>query len=140
MGNCDFKGSDKTEKVVGISKANFQRQYPIGRGGYGKVWKVKYKSDGKHYALKEMEKSHVIAKRSVTSIIFERELLSRLKNDFIVNICYAFQDHEKLYLVLNLSSGGDLRYHLYKNKKFNEEETSKFFNYNNKNKDSLQHA
>ena len=87
-----------------------------------------------------MEKSHVIAKRSVTSIIFERELLSRLKNDFIVNICYAFQDHEKLYLVLNLSSGGDLRYHLYKNKKFNEEETSKFFNYNNKNKDSLQHA
>ena len=125
MGNCDFKGEDKNSKPVGISKANFQRQYPIGRGGYGKVWKVKHKSDERNYALKEMEKSHIIAKRSVTSVLFERELLSRLKSDFVVNINYAFQDHEKLYMVMDLSSGGDLRYHLYKNKRFNQSETSK---------------
>jgi serine/threonine protein kinase len=124
MGNCDFKGEEKGTKQSGISKANFQKQYPIGRGGYGKVWKVKHKTDDKHYALKEMEKSHIIAKRSVTSVLFERELLSRLKSEFVVNICYAFQDHEKLYMAMDLSSGGDLRYHLYKSKKFNEAETS----------------
>ena len=39
-------------------------------------------------------------------------------------MCYAFQDSEKLYLVMELSEGGDLRYHLFKNKKFNEAETS----------------
>lgn len=37
---------------------------------------------------------------------------------------YAFQDSEKLYLVMELEKGGDLRYHLYKNKKFDETETS----------------
>lgn len=125
MGNCDFKGEEKDAKQSGISKANFQKQYPIGRGGYGKVWKVKHKTEDKFYALKEMDKSHVIAKRSVTSILFERELLSRLRSEFLINICYAFQDHDKLYMALDLSSGGDLRYHLYKNKKFNEAETSK---------------
>ena len=126
MGNCDFKNTDKLENNNGISKVNFQKQYPIGRGGYGKVWKVKYKSDNKHYALKEMDKSHVIAKKSVPGIMFELELLSRLKSSFVVNLCFAFQDQEKLFMALDLSSGGDLRYHLYKNKKFNEEETSKF--------------
>jgi serine/threonine protein kinase len=113
MGNCDFKTEEKTSSN-GVSLANFQRQYPIGRGGYGKVWKVKSKSDDKHYAMKEMSKALIIAKKSVTSIMFERELLSRLKNDFVVNMCYAFQDQEKLCMLMELSSGGDLRYHLYK--------------------------
>jgi len=125
MGNCDFKsGSDKSNQN-GINKSNFQRQYPIGRGGYGKVWKVKNKSDEKIYAMKEMSKALIIAKKSVNSVLFERELLSRLKHDFVVNICYAFQDQDKLYMLMELSSGGDLRYHLYKNKRFNEKETSK---------------
>lgn len=39
---------------------------------------------------------------------------------------YAFSDYENLYLVTDLVTGGDLRYHLSKKKKFNEQET-KFF-------------
>ena len=128
MGNCDFK-SEQEKVGSGISKLNFQRQYPIGRGGYGKVWKVKSKTDEKHYAKKEMSKALIIAKKSVTSVMFERDLLTRLRSDFVINICYAFQDQEKLYMLMDLCSGGDLRYHLYKNKKFNEKETSMFFNF-----------
>ena len=37
----------------------------------------------------------------------------------------AFQDREKLYLVMDLLLGGDLRYHINKYKKFTEEQTSK---------------
>lgn len=33
----------------------------------------------------------------------------------------AFQDRDNLYLVMDLLSGGDLRYHIGKNRKFNEE-------------------
>ena len=37
---------------------------------------------------------------------------------------YAFQDSENLYLVMDLLTGGDLRFHVSKIKKFNEEQTS----------------
>lgn len=39
---------------------------------------------------------------------------------------YAFQDKENIYLVMDLMPGGDLRYHISRSKKFNEEK-SKFF-------------
>jgi hypothetical protein len=45
-------------------------------------------------------------------------------------MCYAFQDSDNLYIVMELSSGADLRYHLFKNKKFDEKETSKKRFYN----------
>lgn len=38
---------------------------------------------------------------------------------------YAFQDFENLYLVMDLLTGGDLRYHISRHKKFSEEQTSK---------------
>lgn len=37
---------------------------------------------------------------------------------------YAFQDREDLYLVCDLLTGGDLRYHIGKHKRFNENQTS----------------
>jgi len=39
---------------------------------------------------------------------------------------YAFQDRENLYLVMDLLNGGDLRYHICRYRRFNEE-TTKFF-------------
>ena len=48
----------------------------IGRGGFGKVWKVEKKKESKKYAMKEMNKSRVIAKRSVHSVMNERKFLT----------------------------------------------------------------
>ena len=42
---------------------------------------------------------------------------------FLVNIKYAFQDRENLYLISDLLTGGDLRFHIGKKKRFNEDET-----------------
>ena len=41
---------------------------------------------------------------------------------------YAFQDTDNLYIVMDLLTGGDLRYHIRNNKhkKFNEEQTSTY--------------
>ncbi len=39
---------------------------------------------------------------------------------------YAFQDRENLYLVMDLMTGGDLRYHIGRQRRFNEIQT-KFF-------------
>ena len=72
-----------------------------------------------------MKKVKVIDKRSEKSVKYERELLSRLKHPFIVNMYYSFQDYENLYLVMDYLTGGDLRYHISRHKLFSENQTSK---------------
>ena len=42
----------------------------------------------------------------------EKSLLSTLKDPFIVNMIFSFQDRENLYLLLDYLPGGDLRHHL----------------------------
>ena len=73
-----------------------------------------------------MSKVKIIDKKSIKSINSERDLLSELYSPYIVNMYYAFQDKEYLYLVMDLLSGGDFRYHISIHKKFSEEQT-RFF-------------
>lgn len=40
----------------------------------------------------------------------EIKLLAKIKSDFVVNMHYAFQDEENLYLVMDLMDGGDLNF------------------------------
>ena len=121
-----YKKNDTNIGNIKLSKSLFDFLYVIGRGGFGKVWKVLLKRTSKNYALKEMSKMKIILKRSEKSIQSERELLSNLYHPFIVNMISAFQDFNNLYLVMDLFKGGDMRYHIYLNKKFNERQ-SKFF-------------
>jgi len=37
---------------------------------------------------------------------------------------YAFQDRENLFLIMDLMTGGDLRYHIGRQRRFSEEQTS----------------
>ena len=109
-----------------INKNNFKFLYVIGKGGFGRVWKIQSKKTKQIFALKEMSKLKIIDKKSEKSINSEREFLSKLNHPFIVNMHYAFQDKENLYLVMDMLSGGDLRYHVSRYRKFSEEQT-RFF-------------
>jgi len=126
MGNCNFKTEYDTDNITAVNKNYFQFHYVIGKGGFGKVWKVEKKKSKLLYAMKEMSKSRVISKRSVNSVMNERKLLTTLKHPFIVNMAFAFQDRENIYLVMDLLTGGDLRYHISRNKRFTEDQT-RFF-------------
>ena len=97
--------------------------YIIGRGGFGKVWKVRLKKANELFALKEMSKVKIIDRRSEVSIMSERNLLSSLHHSFIVNMHFAFQDFYNLYLVMDLLTGGDLRYHIAHKRTFSEKQT-----------------
>ena len=72
-----------------------------------------------------MSKVKIIDKKSEKSIKNEREFLSYLHNPFIVNMVCSFQDYENLYLVMDYLTGGDLRYHISRHKRFSEIQTSK---------------
>jgi len=94
MGNCNFK-TEGLEKTSTFSVSNFTFHYVVGRGGFGKVWRVEQKRTKMIYAMKEMSKSRyvinnlssntelrVISKKSVNSVLNERQLLSFLKHPY----------------------------------------------------------
>jgi len=61
-----------------VSKNDFRFNYVIGRGGFGKVWKVEHRKQRKLYAMKEMSKARIIVKRSVNSVLNEKKFLVQL--------------------------------------------------------------
>ena len=69
-----------------------------------------------------MSKAKIIDKKSVESVLGEKNLLSKLHHSFIVNMIYSFQDNDFLYLVMDLLPGGNLRYHLCLKRRFNEKQ------------------
>ena len=118
--------NNNKKDFIELKREMFKFNYVIGKGGFGKVWQVIYRKTKEKYALKEMSKAKIIDKNSQKFINNELSLLKKLHNDFIVNINYAFQDKDNLYLVIDFLSGGDLRYHISRYHNFSEEQT-RFF-------------
>lgn len=132
MGNKGSKAGHKhqsvkkKEKEELITRFAFEFLGIIGRGGFGKVWKVYSRKYKRQYAMKEMSKAKIIDKKSDKSVKAERDLLSIMHHPFIINMHFSFQDNDNLYIAMDLLTGGDLRYHICKNKKFTEAQ-AKFF-------------
>jgi serine/threonine protein kinase len=72
--------------LIELSRNSFEFQYVVGKGGFGKVWKVVYKKYKKLYALKEMSKAKIIDKKSEKSVKYERELLAKIKHPYMINL------------------------------------------------------
>jgi len=106
----------------------FKLCYPIGKGGFGRVWKVELKKKPAGYspkspcyfAMKEMSKSKIYLKRSMDSILNEFNFLKILRYPLLANMNYAFQSVDNLYIILDLLTGGDLRYLMCRRNKFTE--------------------
>jgi len=84
----------------------------LGQGGFGKVFCCKKTDSGKLYAVKCLSKSRIIQKKAISMTKLEKDSMARLRSNFIVGLDFACQDHENLYLVMTLMTGGNLRYHL----------------------------
>jgi serine/threonine protein kinase len=63
--NDDFESEDMKK----ISLNSFILDFVVGKGGFGKVWKVKEKGTNKIYAMKDMQKVKIISKKSVHSVM-----------------------------------------------------------------------
>ncbi|XP_066558680.1 serine/threonine-protein kinase Sgk2 isoform X2 [Amia ocellicauda] len=93
----------------------------IGKGTFGKVLLAKRKSDNKFYAVKVLQKKVILKKKEQKNIMAERNvLLKSLKHPFLVGLHYSFQTTEKLYFVLDYVNGGELFFHLQRERCFLE--------------------
>ncbi|KAI3320242.1 kinase-like protein [Xylariaceae sp. AK1471] len=117
MGNSQGKPVDLNGEV---NLNHFRLLRVVGRGAFGKVRIVERKDTGLTFALKYIRKDEVVRSESVRNIIRERRMLEHVNHPFICNLRYSFQDIEYMYLVVDLMSGGDLRFHISR-KAFTEE-------------------
>ncbi|KAJ9662586.1 Serine/threonine kinase [Neophaeococcomyces mojaviensis] len=109
MGNSQGKPVVYTDEV---NLNHFRLLRVVGKGAFGKVRIVERKDSGLAFALKYIRKDEVIRSESVRNIIRERRMMEHLNHPFLCNLRYSFQDVEYLYLVMDLMSGGDLRFHI----------------------------
>jgi len=73
-----------------------------------------------------MKKHEIIKTRTINNVLTERKILSCVDNPFIIKLHHHFQDEDKVYLAFDYHNGGELFFHLQKQKRF-DEETVKFF-------------
>ncbi|CAD8114639.1 unnamed protein product [Paramecium sonneborni] len=96
---------EATQKKLSID--DFLMLNQLGKGAFGKVFKVKKKDNGKIYALKAMNKKQIFDSNLEQNAVIEKEVLNNSKHPFIVNLKYSFQSQTKLYFVLEYIDGGE---------------------------------
>eukprot|EP01060_Flectonema_neradi_P001008 TRINITY_DN10591_c0_g1_i1.p1 TRINITY_DN10591_c0_g1~~TRINITY_DN10591_c0_g1_i1.p1 ORF type:complete len:400 (+),score=81.30 TRINITY_DN10591_c0_g1_i1:38-1237(+) len=94
-----------------VENKDFERLQLLGKGAMGVVCLVRYRRDGKHYALKEIRKRNVTPTSSGTnSVVRERDIMKKLAagSKFLVRMHFCFQSQSKLYFALDYMAGGNL--------------------------------
>jgi serine/threonine protein kinase len=109
-----------------ITSEDFEPLRCLGKGTFGTVILVKQQSTGRLYAQKQFKKASLtVHKRLVEQTKTERKILEDVnRHPFVVKLFYAFQDHEKLYLILEYAQGGELFTHLAEERMFSEDVAS----------------
>ena len=111
-----------------MTASDFEPLSCLGKGTYGTVILVKHAATGRLYAQKQFRKASLKVRRSlIEQTKTERAILESVnRHPFVVKLYYAFQDHEKLYLILEYAQGGELFTHLATERMF-PEETAVFY-------------
>ncbi|CAH7376767.1 Akt2 [Phodopus roborovskii] len=113
---------------VAVSKArtkvtmnDFDYLKLLGKGTFGKVILVREKATGRYYAMKILRKEVIIAKDEVAHTVTESRVLQNTRHPFLTALKYAFQTHDRLCFVMEYANGGELFFHLSRERVFTED-------------------
>ena len=73
---------------------------------------VEKTSNKKLFAMKVLAKSKIRSQNLIKYALTERNVMSVMQHPFIVKLRYAFQTHDKLFLICDYCPGGDLSQYL----------------------------
>ncbi|OMJ77263.1 hypothetical protein SteCoe_23172 [Stentor coeruleus] len=96
----------RPDKIVTLK--DFEPVQIIGRGSFGEVFLAKMKNSEELYAMKILKKEKIFAQNLIRYVMTERNVLSYINHPFIVRLRYAFQDVDKVFLILDYCPGGNL--------------------------------
>lgn len=116
-----FEGKWKGEFQPNSSINDFNIVRTLGTGSFGRVVLCKHKSKGdKMYAMKMMEKKHVVKTKQEKHTISEIRIMDALDFQFMIKMEFFFKDNVYLFLVMPFVNGGEMFVHLRNLKKFDE--------------------
>lgn len=118
--------SNSLEKKKKVTLDDFQFLKMLGKGTFGKVILCKEKSTNQLYAIKILKKAVIIQKDEVAHTLTENRVLQTTKHPFLTQLKYSFQTPDRLCFVMEYVNGGELFFHLSRERVFSEERT-KFY-------------
>lgn len=98
----------------------------LGRGTFGKVILCREKATKQLYAIKILKKSVIIQKDEVEHTLTENKVLQNTRHPFLTELKYSFQTPDRLCFVMEYVNGGELFFHLSRERVFSEDRT-KFY-------------
>ncbi|KAI8081150.1 kinase-like domain-containing protein [Thamnidium elegans] len=105
-----------------VSLDDFEILKLLGRGAYGKVMLCRHIESGILYAMKVLKKASLfVHAKNAEHTKAERQILEEVGHPFIVQLYYAFQTNDRLYLILEYATGGELFTHMATEHMFTED-------------------
>lgn len=97
------------EKFIRRTVKDFEFGKDIGEGSYSTVVLATDKLTSRQYAVKILDKRHIIKEKKVKYVNIEKHALNRLAGcPGVISLFFTFQDKYSLYFVLDFASNGEL--------------------------------
>lgn len=123
----DFDARWRADFKANAAIGDFDLKKTLGTGSFGRVILVgKKKQPDQLFAIKMMEKAHVVKTKQVAHTISEIRLMDAMRFQFLVYMEFFFKDNVYLFLGMPFVNGGEMFIHLRNMKKF-DETMSKFY-------------
>nr|BAK09601.1 atypical protein kinase C [Lymnaea stagnalis] len=101
---------------------HFQLLRVIGRGSYAKVLQVEHKKTKRIYAMKVIKKELVNDDEDIDWVQTEKHVFEAATNyPFLVGLHSCFQTSSRLFFVIEFVNGGDLMFHMQRQRRLPEE-------------------
>ncbi|ETE63794.1 Protein kinase C zeta type [Ophiophagus hannah] len=115
-------GMDGIKISQGLGLQDFDLIRVIGRGSYAKVLLVRLKKNDQIYAMKVVKKELVHDDEDIDWVQTEKHVFEQASNNpFLVGLHSCFQTTSRLFLVIEYVNGGDLMFHMQRQRKLPEE-------------------
>lgn len=107
----------KRRRKIGLD--DFQFLAVLGKGNFGKVMLAELRQTSKLCAIKVLKKDFIVSHDEAESVKSEKRVFlvaSQGPNPFFLNLHCCFQTENRIYFVMEYVSGGDLMWHIQKNR------------------------